>query len=132
MLDLRSALTLLEDAWDELRAEVQALRTEWDPESVPVTVLFSDIAHALAASLPDIQDEPRQRVFQLIEDLILCGNHDVVEGIKTGFLEALLSDASAGQIEFREIAPLLGPRTTEFCRAWDEFTGIRTPGLWLT
>lgn len=46
------------------------------------------------------------------------------------FLENLLNNASSEQIEFDRFIPYLGNKSKQFCKAWDQFTGVRSPGLW--
>ena len=48
----------------------------------------------------------------------------------TCFLESLINRASWGGIPYNRFVPYLGEKSREFCRAWDEFTGVKTPGLW--
>ena len=48
----------------------------------------------------------------------------------TCFLENLINIASWGDISYSRFVPYLGEKSREFCRAWDEFTGVKTPGLW--
>jgi hypothetical protein len=38
--------------------------------------------------------------------------------------------ASAGRIPYERFIPYLGEKSKEYCRAWDEFTGVKSPGLW--
>ena len=46
------------------------------------------------------------------------------------FLENLQNRASAGRIEYSRFIPYLGEKSKEFCRTWDEFTGVKSEGLW--
>lgn len=48
----------------------------------------------------------------------------------TCFLENLINKASANRIKYDRFIPYLGEKSREFCRAWDEFTGVKSPGLW--
>lgn len=48
----------------------------------------------------------------------------------TCFLENLINTASFGTIEYSRFIPFLGEKSKEYCRAWDEFTGVKSPGLW--
>lgn len=48
----------------------------------------------------------------------------------TCFLENLVNHASAGSIEYSRFIPYIGDKSKEYCRAWDEFTGVKSPGLW--
>lgn len=47
----------------------------------------------------------------------------------TCFLENLLNRASANRIEYSRFIPYLGEKSKEYCRAWDKFTGVKSPGL---
>ncbi|MFM8453536.1 MAG: hypothetical protein ACKOAD_00865 [Gammaproteobacteria bacterium] len=50
----------------------------------------------------------------------------------TCFLENLLNMASHSHAELRyeRFIPLLGPLSLKYCKAWDHFTDVRSPGLW--
>ena len=50
--------------------------------------------------------------------------------ICTCFLENLLNIASHNSISYARFIPYLGEKSKEYCRAWDEFTGVKSPGLW--
>ncbi len=130
LLDIRSASAVLRDAWPGAGAVIAALEDEWSPDPVPVTGLFGDVGSAVATEWDAMPGGDRQRLFDVIEALVACGTCEVFEGATTGVLEAVLSASSGGQLDFRDMAPRMGPRSAEFCRAWDQFTGIRTPGLW--
>jgi hypothetical protein len=55
---------------------------------------------------------------------------DFDDAICACFLENLLNRASGGMIMYSRFIPYLGEKSKEYCRAWDEFTGIKSPGLW--
>lgn len=48
----------------------------------------------------------------------------------TCFLENLLNRASRYNELYDRFIPYLGPNSIEFCKAWDKFTGVPSPGLW--
>jgi hypothetical protein len=48
----------------------------------------------------------------------------------TCFLENLINIADAGRVKYERFIPYLGKNSKNFCRAWDEFTGVKSPGLW--
>lgn len=63
-------------------------------------------------------------------ELMLCeGNQSVQDGIATVFLEHLLAKDS-DEIKFSTICKYLGKNSIEYCKAWDNFCGVRTEGLW--
>jgi len=45
------------------------------------------------------------------------------------FLENLQNKAGHGRFEYSRFIPYLGEKSKEYCRAWDEFTGVKSPGL---
>ncbi len=69
-------------------------------------------------------------IFNLIEKLMVEGDEQVKDAAATCFIENLLNRASSGAIDARTFAPLLGKESLAYARAWDEFSGARTPGVW--
>ncbi|MBA4260434.1 MAG: hypothetical protein C0446_14820 [Chitinophaga sp.] len=51
-------------------------------------------------------------------------------GMCVCFLENLLNYASAEQIDYNRFMPYLGDKCKDYCKGWDHFTGVRSPGLW--
>ena len=68
-------------------------------------------------------------LFDTVEMLMVDGDSDVKDAVATCFLENLLN-VTPRCIPPERFVPLLGPESRAFCRAWDEFTGVKTPGLW--
>jgi hypothetical protein len=73
-------------------------------------------------------EEQLREVFDLVEELLAQGDADVQNLLATCFVESLINLASNGRISAQRFAPLLGPRSRQRCKAWDEFTGV--PGPW--
>ncbi len=48
----------------------------------------------------------------------------------TCFLENLLNAAGNHNINYNRFIPYLGPESKKYCKKWDMFTGVRSPGLW--
>lgn len=71
-----------------------------------------------------------QKVFDFIEMLMQNGDQDVIDIAATCFLENLINYTSWGNLEAAKFVHLLGKKSKEFCKGWDEFTGVKTPGLW--
>ena len=68
-------------------------------------------------------------IFVFIEFLMLNGDEDVQTATATGFLEAMLN-ATPERINASTYVPYLGKESVAYCKAWDEFTGSKTDGLW--
>ncbi len=69
-------------------------------------------------------------VFYTIEEFLVNGDQDVKDAAATCFLESLVNMSSWGRISPNTFVPLLGPESRACCRGWDEFTGVKTEGLW--
>jgi hypothetical protein len=69
------------------------------------------------------------RILSFIEHLIVFGDEEVRTAAMTCFLENVMNQVPA-KLSPATFVCDLGPKSRDFCRAWDEFTGHRTDGLW--
>ena len=90
------------------------------------SLVFSDY---IAQRLADPEDGGFGAVFSYVEDQLTDKDTEVGNAVATCFLENLLN-RTPDVIPPGRLVPLLGPRSREFCRAWDEFCGVRTDGPW--
>ena len=58
------------------------------------------------------------------------GEGEFDNAICTCFLENLINRASRCNELYNRFIPYLGPNSKEFCKDWDRFTGVPSPGLW--
>jgi hypothetical protein len=72
----------------------------------------------------------KKEIFDLAEEFMCQGDSDVQNGVATCFLEDLINCASANRIKYSDFVPFLGKESKEYCKAWDEFTGVKSEGLW--
>ncbi len=70
-----------------------------------------------------------KRIFDFVEFLLHAGDESVQTAMTTGFLEYLMNN-DPDEIKFSKFAKYLGENAIGYCKAWDEFTGVRTEGLW--
>jgi hypothetical protein len=82
------------------------------------------IVDILTSSLPT----RLEAVFEYVERC-MHDSEEVSTAAATCFLENLMNQTPE-LIDAGRFVPLLGPESREFCRAWDEFCGTRTEGLW--
>lgn len=76
-------------------------------------------------------EQELKNMFVLIEKLLQDGNPDYVHvAAATFFLENLINVASWGTISPFSFVHLLGEESKAYCKAWDEFSGDKTEGLW--
>lgn len=71
-----------------------------------------------------------KKIFNFIEMLIIEGNEEVRTAVTTCLLENLLNSVSWERILSETFVPYLGIKSKEYCKSWDKFTGVKTPGLW--
>ena len=89
---------------------------------IPVT----EFAVALIKSNNQVEIK---KFFDLIEFLLCNGNESVKNAVATGFLEYLMNK-SPEEINFSTFYKYMGENAIGYCRAWDEFNGVKTEGLW--
>ena len=70
--------------------------------------------------------EYSEELFLEIDNLIERGTQEVRDIICTGFLESLQNQK---ELAGKYWSPLLGKRATEYCKAMDDFHGVKTEGL---
>ena len=80
--------------------------------------------------LQNKNDSKTKSMFDLIEYLILNGDKQLQDAVKTSVLEGLINYSSSGRLKPEQFIHYLGPKSKAYCKAWDEFTGVKTPGLW--
>lgn len=103
----------------------------WNGEKQCLGLEMAVFSHFISDSLnKNIYHLDFKKVFNFIEFLLSDGDADVQNAATTQFLENLINRTSSGVLDPKKFISLLGPRSCEFCKAWDEFTGVKTEGLW--
>jgi hypothetical protein len=90
---------------------------------------ITELSSILANNIDRLSEGDLSSIFSVVEQAIVIGTKDARETATTGFLEGLQNLASAGCFLLVKVVPFLGPESRAYCRAWDEFTGVPTPGL---
>jgi hypothetical protein len=101
---------------------------EWkDWKGLPITACsdLSAFADYIDSQITSNQMIPLEPIFNLIEKLMIEGDEEVRTAVATCFLESLQNMNTPQDIW----VPLLGPQSREYCKAWDDFTGVQTEGL---
>jgi len=101
---------------------------EWKPEQAPITIIMAEYGLTTADAVSKLDYSAMRKVMTIVEECMVQEG-EVANAVGTGLVEALLSESSAGRINFVIIAPFVGEKTRRFCREWDAFTGVETPGL---
>jgi len=101
----------------------------WEREPAGVCNDMSKFSHYVARLIENGQTENLESIFKLVEDFIVNGDSDVQNAAATCFLENL-QNITGKRISAKSYVHLLGMKSKEFCRGWDEFTGVKTEGIW--
>lgn len=102
---------------------------DWDGAPVPY-ILMSSICHCVADNVSKLNQQELKAIFDIIEDVLESDNESAKDLVCTSFLENLQNLASAGKFDFRTIAENLGKESIAFCKSWDDFTGVKTDGIY--
>jgi hypothetical protein len=89
--------------------------------------VFSDFSTLVIERLETGALENEEQLFSFIESVVAAGG-DPANAACTCFLENILNRIP-GPIDPNSFVQYLGPQSKEFCRGWDEFTGVKTSGL---
>ena len=94
-----------------------------------VMTAFTDYVTDLLNS-KETNNAEKQNVFLLIEEFICNGDNSVKGAASASFLENLINYIAWGDLNSEQFIHYLGEKSKKFCKKWDEFTGVPTPGLW--
>ena len=103
------------------------------PEKGPISPhsILRELSHFVVSKFSEGDYDNSEELFALIEKMIMDGNNEVQNAATTCFLENLQNRSSSEDYEFdgSHFVSLLGPKSTEYCKAYDKITGIKTEGL---
>ncbi|WP_116209385.1 hypothetical protein [Streptomyces olivoreticuli] len=115
-------------------AEVEGWRgpaaniVEEDEDDVPpLTVRLGTLGRVFGEQSAEFTPEQSRRVLRLLELIQAEGSDEDGTAVATGFFEALLNAWDKG-FDLRSIWADVGPKSRAHCRAWNDFTGVETPG----
>ena len=110
-----------------------AQRDDWLNPGTELCGVFIEAQRAFSERLPISSAEERREVFDFIEACVsssdTLGGSGLADAAAVCFLEDLVNVWS-NRPEVELIVPFLGPASAAFCRSYDKFTGVKTPGLW--
>lgn len=92
-------------------------------------LLMDGLADAVVENAKEMGEPGLRQLFSIVELALATGDRETRDAVATCFLENLQNIASGGRFDFTLISEYLGPESRAYCRAWDEFTGVKTEGL---
>jgi hypothetical protein len=111
-------VSLLVAASGGLQATYREVLDEWRPEEPPVTTLFAALGDRIAEDFGRAGVDTNRRMFSLIEQAMESSDRGLVTAVATGLIEALVTRAVRSEGLWKEMAPLLGPRSLHHAEAW--------------
>lgn len=101
----------------------------WGNETAGLCNDMSEFSNYIYKNIENMTDYELVKIFNIIERLIIEGNADVSTAATTCFLENL-QNMSYDNPKLLRFTKFLGPESRAYCVAWDEFMGVKTPGLY--
>jgi len=111
--------------WSDWLKEDEEFGDGEQPNSHTVFLEYNDF---IVQKLDELSYENKNNLFSYIEDALNSHDKDLSEAVATCFLESLVQKST--QYKPESYFPFLGPKSTAHSKAWDEFNGMKTKGLW--
>ena len=127
-MTIDTAVTRFSDLDERFGAALNNIVNDWAPEKPPVTLIMAEFGKVFVEAAKSNELGVLMLGLELVEDC-MKDDQSVRDAVATGLLECLLAESSAQRLDFALIAQHLGAKSKTFCREWDTFTGVKTPGL---
>ncbi|UJB19124.1 MULTISPECIES: DUF7674 family protein [Lysobacter] len=111
-------LSLLVATSDGVQAIYQEVVDDWLPEDPPVTTLFAALGDRIAEEFTDGGADSNLHIFALIEQAMENGDEKLATAVATGLIEAMVARAVQSENQWKQMAPLLGPRSLHHAESW--------------
>ncbi len=103
----------------------------WSNEDGTASIhqLFVLFSHYISEQLEAGTTAGLDTVFHFVEQAVTADDETLSNAATTCFLENIMNRVPE-RISPATFVPLLGPESRSFCKAWDEWCGTKTAGLW--
>ncbi|WP_138411839.1 hypothetical protein [Stutzerimonas nosocomialis] len=118
MMGSEDFVGLLVKTSDGVQAAYQEVLSEWQPDKPPVTTLFAALGDRIAVDFVCAGAPANRRIFFLIEQAMESSDQELVTAVATGLIEALVTRAVRSDGLWKQMAPLLGPKSLHHAEAW--------------
>jgi hypothetical protein len=134
MITEKNLLEYILEIEPDFRNTLEDCRNSWglDASKLTVGIQFIEFSDFVCEKFKKGSYSNAKKVFDGIEFLLQDQNSDekVQTLVTTCFLENMQNLSSNELFSPGQFVPFLGPESAKYCKAWDEFTGVETPGLW--
>jgi hypothetical protein len=135
MINEKEVLQLIIDTYPKARDYLILEADEWVPEKgsggkITAHSLLSVLSGLVVKEFVSSEYDSSVELFELIERFVSVGDSNVSNAACTCFIENLQNTASNdNEFEYSHFVSLLGPKSREYAKSWDDFTGVKTEGL---
>jgi DNA-binding transcriptional LysR family regulator len=119
----------MDPSWKYDVARILGVAVTEEDEELPVLFLGS-LGRVFVDAAEQLVPGERQRVLGILEQVLASGTDSDRNAVATGFWEAVLNRWDVG-FDLEAVWPEMGPRSRDYCLAWNEFTGVPSPA-WMT
>lgn len=130
MIDETMCAEMMVEIAPNFRQRWEAYLKVWGNDCAGLCLRCSEFAALVIETFDQITDQERKLIFATMEKCLSDGSQDVQDAVATCFLEDIVTAVCEGEAPWQQLIPLLGTKSRDYCKAWDEFSGVRTPGLW--
>ena len=130
MIEANNLIAFLVQSYPPVRDQLVKTVDDWlgDDGNTRPCMVMSAVGWLVEERLGKGEYEGADRLFDLVDRILIEGSPALREAASTCFLENLMNRAES--LDPQLYVPLLGPASREYCRAWDEFAGVKTAGLY--
>jgi len=123
-MDYQGTINLLLQRFPEFHEAWQQQLEYWKDKKRSVGIDIMAFCSFISDKLEINESYEYQKVFDFIEYLLEIGNDSVQTAATTMFLENLVNTSSHGTYPRERFDHFMGPKSREYCAAWDEFCGV--------
>lgn len=129
MIDEPKCSQIMFDLIPEFETRWATYLKTWGEDCGGLCVRCSEFAGLAIEKFHRMSQTERKLLFGTVELFLTEGDEDVQDAVATCFLEDIASAVYENKVSAKLLVPLLGEESRAYCKAWDEFTGVKTPGL---
>jgi len=129
MITSENCIELFLNKVPEFESSWKAHIDYWDGDSAGLSNDITEFSFFFIEHIDSFKSDKLESIFALVEGCLNYGTEPVKDAISTCFLENLVNFSSEAGLQAHLFEKFLGKKSREYCKAWDEFTGIKTKGI---
>jgi hypothetical protein len=130
MITSKNCMNLILQRYPNFKTIWEKHLAEWGDEEPGLLMDMDAFVYYTLILIKDKHIEEVKDIFLFVEKLLVEGDENVKNAVKVVYLEHLINLSDTKALSPEDFVYLLGEQSRLFCRAWDEFSGVKTRGLW--